>query len=78
MPTNRVTGHVHKVNRKRGAKWYAKYRLPDGRQVQRMLGPAATGKGRPPDGYFTKTTAEDGTRSGGLVTADGVPLRESA
>jgi integrase len=37
---------------------YAKYRLPDGRQVQRKLGPAWTGRGRPPAGYFTKRTAE--------------------
>jgi hypothetical protein len=30
------------VERKRGPQWYAKYRLPDGRQVQRHLGPAWT------------------------------------
>jgi integrase len=36
-----------------------KYRLPDGRQVQRKLGPAWTGRGRPPTGYFTKRLAED-------------------
>ncbi|MGH2887516.1 MAG: hypothetical protein ACRDPA_33260, partial [Solirubrobacteraceae bacterium] len=52
------TGHVFRVERARGPVWYAKYRLPDGRQVKRKLGPAWTERGRPPDGYFTKTTAE--------------------
>jgi hypothetical protein len=27
------TGHVFRVERARGPVWYAKYRLPDGRQV---------------------------------------------
>src|SRR6201994_3146277 len=52
------TGHVFRVERKRGQCWYAKYRLPDGRQVQKKLGPAWTERGRPPVGYFTKRTAE--------------------
>jgi hypothetical protein len=35
--------------------WYAKYRLPDGRQVQKKSsGPAWTGRGRPPGRCFTK------------------------
>ena len=42
----------------RGPAWYAKYRLPDGRQVQKKLGPAWTERGRPPAGYHTKRTAE--------------------
>jgi len=37
---------------------YAKYRLPDGHQVQKKLGPAWTERGRPPAGYFTKRTSE--------------------
>ena len=52
------TGHVFRVERARGAAWYAKYRLPDGRQVQKKIGPAWTERGRPPAGYFTKRTAE--------------------
>jgi integrase len=56
------TGHVFRVERARGPAWYAKYRLPDGRQVQKKLGPAWTGRGRPPAGYFTKRTAEDWLR----------------
>ena len=39
--------------------WYAKYRLPDGRQVQKKIGPAWVGRGRPPAGYVTKRLAEE-------------------
>jgi integrase len=53
-----ISGHVFRVEGKRGPRWYAKYRLPDGRQVQKALGPAWTQRGRPADGYFTKRTAE--------------------
>src|SRR5712691_5982667 len=53
-----VSGHVFRVERKRGPVWYAKYRLPDGRQVQKRLGPAWTERGRPPSGFLTKRTAE--------------------
>jgi integrase len=52
------TGHVLRRDGPRGAVWYGKYRLPDGRQVQRRIGPAWSGRGRPPSGYFTKRTAE--------------------
>jgi hypothetical protein len=54
------SGHVYRAERKRGPVWYAKYRLPDGRQVQRKLGPAWTQRGRPPAGYYTKRQAETG------------------
>jgi integrase len=57
------TGHVFRVERARGPVWYAKYRLPDGRQVQKKLGPAWTDRGRPAAGYFTKRLAEDWLRS---------------
>src|ERR1700727_437307 len=57
------TGHVSRVQRARGPVWYAKYRLPDGRQVQKKLGPAWTDRGRPAAGYFTKRTAEAAMRS---------------
>jgi integrase len=58
-----ISGHVRLHQRKRGAKWYAKYRLPSGRQVQKLLGqkllgPAWAERSRPPAGYFTKRTAE--------------------
>src|SRR5438128_9716914 len=57
-----VSGHVFRVERQRGPVWYAKYRLPDGRQVQKKIGPAWTGRGRPPAGYVTKRLAEDWLR----------------
>ncbi|MGH3265172.1 MAG: tyrosine-type recombinase/integrase, partial [Trebonia sp.] len=54
--------HPHRlVFRREGARrpvWYARYRLADGRQVPRKIGPAWTERGRPADGYFTKRTAE--------------------
>jgi len=56
------TGHVFRVERKRGPCWYAKYRLPDGRPVQKKLGPAWAGRGRPAAGYFTKRLPEDWLR----------------
>jgi integrase len=55
-------GHVYLVERVRGPAWYAKYRLPDGRQVQKKLGPAWTERGRPANGYLTKRLAEDWLR----------------
>ena len=57
-PAHPPTGHVFRVDRRRGPVWYAKYRLPDGRQVQRKVGPAWTQRGRPPAGHFTKRTAQ--------------------
>jgi hypothetical protein len=57
------TGHVFRVDRDRGAVWYAKYRLPDGRQVQKKIGPVWSGRGRPAGGCFTKRQAEEWLRS---------------
>ena len=57
------TGHVYRVDRARGPIWYAKYRLPDGRQVQKKIGPAWTERGRPPNGYLTKRLAEEWLRA---------------
>src|SRR4051812_2137495 len=37
--------------------WYAKYRLPDGRQVKKRIGQAWASRGRPAAGYYTKRTA---------------------
>jgi len=56
------SGHVFRVERARGPVWYAKYRLPDGRQVQRKIGPAWSGRGGPAAGYVTKRGAEDWLR----------------
>lgn len=57
--TRPTSGHVFKRKGKRGAVWYAKYRLPDGRQQKKRLGPAWTErKTPPPEGYFTKASAQ--------------------
>jgi hypothetical protein len=55
----RPSGFVFKLEKARGPSWWAKYRLPDGTQVNRKVGPAWTGRGRPAAGYFTKRLAED-------------------
>lgn len=53
-----ISGHVFKRKGARGDVWYAKYRLPDGRQQKKKLGPSWTQKTAPPDGYFTKASAQ--------------------
>jgi integrase len=53
-----ISGHVSLRKGKRGGVWYAKYRLPDGRQVQKRIGRAWTEKTAPPEGYFTKVSAK--------------------
>jgi integrase len=55
---NVPTGHVFRRRGQRADTWYAKYRLPDGRQVKTRIGPAWTERGRPAAGYFTKRTAQ--------------------
>lgn len=53
-----VSGHVSRVSRKRGDVWYVKYRLPNGREVRKKLGPAWSERSRPPAGYYTRKLAE--------------------
>ncbi len=59
MPVARPSGFVFRLEKARGASWWAKYRLPDGTQVKRKIGPVWTGRGRPAEGYFTKRLAKD-------------------
>ncbi len=59
MAEQRVSGHVFLKEGKRGSVWYAKYRLPDGRQVQKKLGPAWTKRGKPAEGYLTERMAQE-------------------
>jgi integrase len=56
---SRPSGYVFRLEQTRGASWWAKYRLPDGTQVKRKIGPVWTGRGRPAEGHFTKRLAED-------------------
>ena len=51
-----ISGHVYLQQGARGPSWYYRARLP--REVRKRLGPAWTGKGRSPAGYFTRKTAE--------------------
>jgi integrase len=53
-----VSGHVFRYEGQRRPVWRAKYRLPDGRQVKKTIGPAWTERGRPRAGYYTKRGAE--------------------
>jgi len=52
------TGYVRVIERKRGAVFYAKLKLPDGSQPQRRLGRVWTKRTRPPEGYLTRGMAE--------------------
>jgi integrase len=52
-----VSGHLFQRKGKRGSVWDAKYRLRDGRLVQKRIGPVWRGKDRPPQGHFTKAAA---------------------
>ncbi len=53
-----ASGHVFLKKRQSGARWYAKYRTPDGRQIQKALGHDWQGKGRPPTGHLNRRMAE--------------------
>jgi integrase len=53
-----LSGHVFRRDGARGPDWYAKYRLPDGRQVQRRIGPGWTDRGLPGPGFFTRRSAQ--------------------
>jgi integrase len=52
------SGHVYRRHGRRGDVWYARYRLPDGRQVKRRIGPVWTDRGRPGPGFHTRRTAQ--------------------
>ena len=62
------SGHVKLVERKRGPKFYAKFRS-NGHQTTRLIGRAWLKRGRPPEGWFTRRMAEvETTREGGVLT----------
>src|ERR1700730_18241917 len=82
-----VSGHLKIIERQRGLVFYAKIRrpirLPNGdvvsKQTHERLGPLWKGTGRPPEGFYTKRTAEgelqdrlaELRRSAGETLADG-------
>jgi Phage integrase, N-terminal SAM-like domain len=53
-----ATGYVRTIDRKGGAVFYAKLKLPDGTQPQRRLGRVWTKRTRPPAGHITRAQAE--------------------
>ena len=70
-PAAQPTGFVLLREGKHGPVWYAKYRLPDGRQVNKRIGPAWTRGGRAPEGRLTGARPRCGatTCSGKLAAA---------
>src|SRR5271155_4480559 len=52
------TGNIYRRDGRRGPMWYARYRLPDGREQRRRIGPVWTGRGRPEAGHYTRRMAE--------------------
>jgi integrase len=83
---NSVSGHTYKVKRRKGIVWYWRVRLPDGAEERKAIGPEWDGPGRPPDGYFTKRTAQtqlearltDLRRGIGIATKTEVTFRDAA
>ncbi|HEY1775866.1 MAG TPA: hypothetical protein VGG41_06870 [Solirubrobacteraceae bacterium] len=58
MGVSRIpTGSVYRRDGSRRAVWYARYRLPDGREVRKRIGPAWTGRGKPAAGFYTRARA---------------------
>ena len=53
-----ASGHVYLRKGARGGVWYAKFRLPDGSQINERLGKEWTERGRPQAGYLTRRMAE--------------------
>jgi integrase len=54
----KASGFVRVVERGGGPVFYALIRTPDGRRLQRRLGPAWHRRSRPPEGYVTRAQAE--------------------
>jgi hypothetical protein len=65
---------MFRVERKRGPVWYAKYRLPDARQLQRKIGPAWAERGRP-DPLIQYQAAANRVRSDGHTNGRRSPRR---
>ena len=45
-----ISGHVFRLDEVRQSVWRAKYRLPDGRQVQKTMGPCGASTAAHPRG----------------------------
>jgi integrase len=58
QPQRTATGFVRVVPRATGPTFYAQIRTPDGRRMQRKLGPAWLKRSAPPDGHLSRADAE--------------------
>ncbi len=56
--SRKATGFVREIERRDGPVFYALLRMPDGRRLQRRLGPAWAKRSRPPAGHLTRAQAE--------------------
>lgn len=74
-PARPPSGHVYRVEGKRGAVWYAKCRLPDARQVKRKIGPAWSERGRPPRATSRSASPRTGCASCSTRPAAGFARR---
>jgi integrase len=57
-PQAPISGHVRLYEGKRRKTWYARWRDQQG-QHEKKLGPAWTGKGKPPEGFYNERKAEE-------------------
>jgi integrase len=72
-----VSGQVYVKDRVKGPVWYMRVRLPFGGEERKALGPAWTGTGRTPEGYFTRRSAQAAlqARLTDLRRGVGIPTR---
>ena len=54
----RLSSTIKGKPRNGGPVWEARYRLPDGKDSTKVIGPAWQKRGRPAEGHFTQATAE--------------------
>jgi integrase len=75
-----VSGHIYIKDRAKGSIWYWRVRLPFGGEERKAIGPAWTGRGRTPDGYFTRRSAQAAldARLTDLRRGVGIPIRSRA
>jgi integrase len=75
-----VSGNIYLAQRAKGPVWYWRVRLPFGGEERKAIGPAWSGKGRTPDGYFTRRSAQAAldARLTDLRRGVGIPTRSRA
>lgn len=56
-PTGYLSGNVY-LDPPECSVWFMRYRLPNGKESRRKIGPNWAKRGRPPEGFYTERTAE--------------------